>query len=613
MKKTALILLTAFLSPFTFHLSPCSAQEYNESVVVRGSYRPVIEQQTKMFFPAEISDSLGRVEHTFRYDIAPARIKSLYEPSRIKAARIIGEPTTRLYNNYLRLGFGNYWTPLADLYWNSTRDRKKTYGVRLNHISSWDRLSSVGSADIHSDAARNYGPNHFGNTGVTLFGKYIVGEKLQLSSDISYEHDHNLYYGFNDSTLQSAMGYTRDSIGIADYRASYNVAQWNIGIRNMELDTKKLGYAANVRLGDLWGVWGENEFNANLNGDIHYGFNIKNQYKGIAYLHLEWDHYNNVTPDGELPLGYIGTVPATPVVADTFSGNILKINPYIDFIFRGLQFRTGLLVGWNGYPTDGTNNAIAVFPDVTVSKKLMKDNLVLSLAAVGGIEANSFNTMRRINPYIAPDAIGGATSHYDFIGHARWTLSKKLEANAEVSYRLLCNDLSFFLSPEYMLGNVYVPLFLDDNRLTAGADIAFVNDELLTLRAGGHYYIYSVVDNDSPASISMQMPYRPNWDALVAADVNYHDKWFFHLEGQLVGSMVGAGTQWNGSTLDIVNTDTLPMRYGIAAEVEYRHNRALSFFLRMDNLAFQRYWLWNNYPSQRGLFIAGLTYTIPHK
>ena len=53
--------------------------------------------------------------------------------------------------------------------------------------------------------------------------------------------------------------------------------------------------------------------------------------------------------------------------------------------------------------------------------------------------------------------------------------------------------------------------------------------------------------------------------------------------------------------------------YGVNAEVEYRHNRALSFFLKMDNLAFQRYYFWANYPSQRGLFILGLTYTIPHK
>lgn len=601
MKKIFLAL--ALLSIFHFPLATLYAQQdstYNESVLVRGSYRPVIEESEKLNFPAVITDTLGRIGHDFRYSIEPVRLKSLYAPARIKAARLIGEPATRLYNNYLRLGMGNYWSPLADLYLSSTRDNHKTYGLRLNHRSSWGSLP-------------DYGKNHFGLTTATLFGKFIVADKLQLFSDISYEHDHNLYYGFTDNTLQSVLGLTRDNINTEDYRASYNVAQGNIGIRNMELDTKKLGYAANVHIGDLWGVWGQNEFNANISGDIHYGFDIKNHNKGVAYLRLEWDHYNNHTPDGQMPLGYVATT-----VTDKFSGNIVKINPYVDFIFRGLQFRTGLTVGWDGYSGRASiEKKTYLFPDITISKKLMKDNLVLSLAATGGIEANSLNTMRQLNPYIIPDAGGEcATHHYDFIGHARWSFSKKLEANAEVSYSLLRNDLTFFLSPDYSLSNVFSPLYIDNNRLKVGADITFVNDEMLTLRAGGHYYFYSITDNHTSASITSQMPYRPDWDALIAADLNYNNKWLFHLEGQLIGSMVGAGPAFVGTspvTIEVVNTETLPMRYGIKAEVEYRHNRALSFFLRMDNLAFQRYWYWENYPSQRGLFILGLTYTIPHK
>lgn len=581
---------------------------YNESVVVRGSYRPDIEPSEKLYFPAVITDTLGNIDHSFRYSISPSRMKALYEPSRIKAARIVGEPATKLYNNYIRLGFGNYWSPLADLYWSSTRDRVKTYGIRVNHLSSWGGLSDVDGKD--------YGPNHFGNTCATLFGKYIVGEKLQLSSNISYEHDHNLYYGFTDSTLQAAMGVPRDSISTADYRASYNVVSWNLGLRNMQLDPNKLGYAAYVHLSDLWGIWGENEFNVNITGNVNYGFNIRDEYKGIAYLRLEWDHYNNITSEGKLPLGYLGTVPPTPIVSNTLSSNIIKVNPFIDFIFNGLQFRTGLTVGWSGLKGSVEKSKLHLFPDITVSKKLFNDNLVLSLAAVGGIEANSFDKMRQENPYITPDAYSPALRHYDFVGHARWSISRKLEANAEVSYSLLRNDIVYVVDPMYSLDNVFLPYTIDDNRLTAGGTVSFVNDEILTLRAGGHYYAYSVVDDNLSASLSGQMPYRPNWDALVAADMNYKNKWFFHLEGRLLGEMSGAGMQLStGSTpvLEMVTTRQMPTRYGIAAEVEYRHNRALSFFLRMDNLAFQRYWLWENYPSQRGLFILGLTYTIPHK
>ena len=608
MKKS--IITIAVFAIFPLMIVAQENGAYNESVVVKGSYRPVIEQQTKLNFPAVVSDSLGQLEHTFRYSITPSRLKALYEPSRIKAARVIGEPATKLYNNYFRLGFGNYWTPMADLYWSSTRDKKKTYGLRINHLSSWGSLTKVGDELVHSDAARNFGPNHFGNTGVTLFGKYILADKLQLASDLSYEHDHNLYYGFSDSTLQAVMGVPRDSIRINDYRASYNVATWNIGLKNMQLDPNKLGYAVNLHASDLWALYGQNELNLNASGDIHYGFNIKNQYKGVAYLHVEWDGYNNrFAPDGNMPLGYgIINSPVAPSgyitmpnPTDTVQAwrHIIKVNPYADFMLSGLQFHAGFTAGWDAY-TD-TNAIFRMFPDVVVSKSLMKDALVLSLGATGGIDANSWNTIRQVNPYIVPASEQRATRHYDFTFNARWTFSKKLEANVEAALQMMQDDLTFWLSPLCGMGNIYEPIYIDNNRVLLGGMLTFVNDEMLTLRAGGHYYHYSDFKSNGATLVLTEMPYRPYWDALLRADVNYHDKWLFHLEGQLIGKMYGN------------NYEVLPMRYGVSAEVEYRHNRALSFFLKMDNLAFQRYWYWSNYPSQRGLFIAGLTYTIPHK
>ena len=576
MKRT--IIISAMALAFTM----ANAQQedtYNESVLVKGSFRPVIEQAEKQNFPAVITDTMERIDHTFQYTISPSRLKALYEPARIKAARIIGEPATKLYNNYLRVGMGNYWSPLADLYWSSTRDPKKTYGVRINHRSSWGSLP-------------DYGKNHFGLTGITLFGKYIVADKLQLSAAANYEHDHNLYYGFTDDTLQSILGKTRDDISLGDYRAKYNVASLNLGVRNMELDGYELGYNANLRLSDLWASWGQNEFNLNLNGDVHYGFMPLRGLMGVAYLHAEWDGYTHrFRPDGEMPLGYFPTP-----VTDTIRGsrNIVKLNPYVDFMYEGLLFHAGFTAGWDAF-TASDSVTFRFFPDVVVSKHFLNNTLVLSLGATGGFSANNWDVIRKVNPYVGPGAEQRATRHYDFVGHARWTISKKLEANAEVSYSLLQDDLSFTLDTNYLLGNVFRTSYVNDNRLTVGASIAFVNDEMITLRAAGHYYHYTVTGDDSV------LLYRPDWDFILSADVNYNDKWLFHLEGQLLGQMDG----------DL--GETLPMRYGINAEVEYRHNRALSFFLKMDNLAFQRYKLWTNSPSQRGLFILGLTYTIPHK
>ena len=74
-----------------------------------------------------------------------------------------------------------------------------------------------------------------------------------------------------------------------------------------------------------------------------------------------------------------------------------------------------------------------------------------------------------------------------------------------------------------------------------------------------------------------------------------------------------AAYEYDATEQAFVITEQLPLRYGMNFEFEYRHNKALSAFLKIDNLLFQRYYYWQNYPSQRALFTLGITYTIPTK
>ena len=75
----------------------------------------------------------------------------------------------KLYNNYLKFGFGNYWSPLAEIYFNSTRDRYKTYGLRATHHSSW---GTIGKPCDTLPSPSHYGQAPFSFTDVALFPQY---------------------------------------------------------------------------------------------------------------------------------------------------------------------------------------------------------------------------------------------------------------------------------------------------------------------------------------------------------------------------------------------------------------------------------------------------------
>ena len=589
---------------------------YNERVVVTSRYKPVVEETQKINVAPTITDTVSTLSKSFTYDISTRRLTSLYEPSRIKAARIIGEPATKLYNNYLKLGFGNYLSPLAEVYFNSLRNPDKTYGIRATHRSSW---GTIGWPDKEEPSPDYYGQAPFSLTDITAFGKLITKSHHQLSADLGYQNDFNRYYGFSDSTLFHVMGLIRDSIERSSYRAVYNTVSANIGLKTLNTDVRALGYEANVNVTDLFASYDQNEFNINFDGNMHYGFTIAQKHKAIAYLHLTYNGYINNYDPTELPFGVDSSLlvalpdPDQPTAISTLRSHsylgLYKANPYIDFIFSGFQIHAGAVVMLDGYNHPGSGK-VHVYPDATVSKSFFNELLNATLEAKGNMDANSWNYIRTINPYIAPNSTVRATSHFDLAAKVRLNLSKKIDINLYGIYSNLNDDLSFRLDDRYHLNNVFTPVYDSLTRIKLGGSFVFLNDEMLRLEAKGNYYIYRNKRTQLGGCDWRQFPlyYRPDFDAGICATVNYHDKIIGRLEFQLLGRTYATAPAFDGSESKVY----LPMRYGLNLEVEYRHNKALSFFLKADNLLFQRYYYWQNYPSYRALFLLGLTYTIPN-
>ena len=596
--------------------SVCRAQSdsnvYNERVVVTSRYKPVVEESQKVNVAPTITDTVATMPKNLTYDITTRRLTSLYQPSRIKAARIIGEPATRLYSNYFKLGFGNYWSPLAEFYYNSLRSQDRTFGVRATHRSSW------GTIGHHVDTV--YSPDHYGQapfsyTDITAFGKLITQNHLQLSADVGYQNDFTRFYGFSDSTLHAVLALPRDSITRASYRMAYNTAAAHVGVKTLNTDVNALGFEANAGVADLFATYGQNEFNINVDGNIHYGFTIAQQYKAVAYLHLTYDGYANSFNPSELPLGYDSLLAVA--LADTANGRcalseskyrrLYNVNPYIDFLFSGFQIHAGAVVALDGYNIPEIEPRI--YPDATVSKSFFNDLFNVTLSARGNIEALGWNKLRLVNPYIMPNSPVRATSHYDFGANIRLNLSKKIDFNLYGMYSYLNDDLSFVLNDHYTLHNVFTPVYDSLTRIKVGGSFVFLNDEMLRLELKGNYYIYRNSETVSVGEERVELPlyYRPDFDATLSATVNYNDKVIGRAEFQTLGRMPYSTVK------DVAGADStlyLPMRLGLNLEVEYRHNKALSFFFKFDNLLFQRYFYWQNYPSYRGLCLLGLTYTI---
>ena len=583
---------------------------YNESVIVVGDYTPVLDGVTeKVNVPPAVNDNISEtLQPTFTYSITPRRISSLTSTSGIKAAKVIGSPT-RLYNNYLRFGLGHDFAgfadinPLVDLYYTSTRKDDYAYGARFYHNTD---ITTFGRADDNTPSPDHYGRDREAVTKLDFFGKYILNKKHLFSANLAFDRQYGRYYGFSDSTLFSKMADTRDSISFSDYAFAYNNLALNLGAQSLNTDVNKLGYDANLGLSNFWGRYDFSQFLMDLDANIHYGFPMFSKYKAIAYLRTKWQGFRHKADApasyDDLPLGYIPIIPLPDSLRS--SSNLFQINPYVDFLFNGFKFHAGLSLGFNAYNNDETTHNL--FPDLSVAKSFANNAISLAVGFKGDYIANDWNSIRLMNPFVAPAPQTQATVENNLYAHLRINFSKKLILNVNIDNSFYQNAIFFQLDPNYRLNNVFTPYYVDCNALDLAADFTFVNDEMITMTLGANNNLYYNV----PTNVILL--HTPDFTAHFDVDLNYKDKWLFTLRTQFVSSM---DAEYETNPITGLNqvTQTLPAHFGVGLEAEYINSRALSFFARIDNLTCQRYYLWANYPAQRFNLMLGLTYTIPTK
>lgn len=557
---------------------------YNEKVIVLGSYDPTLKNSDKINVAPTIVDT-ATMTPEYNYSIESQRIYTLYSPDAIKPARVVGEPASRLYRNYLKLGFGNYCTPFADLYYNSTRNKTLNYGARVYHKSSWWTL-------------KDYGKDYFSNTVVDVFGKKIW-TKNTLSANVFYTHDYNLYYGFPDS-LFTKLYPAESELQTSDYSQYYHNFGLKAQFKSNNTDVNQLGYEANFALTDLADKYSSNEFNISLNADAHYGFAFWGTEKQMAGLKINLDYFKNSGDTTLFPMSNLAPLdPNAATNSHSGSSVLFGAQPYFSFKAFGFKMNVGLNLAY----ANNEDKGFKIFPNIDLSQTLFNDILHLTFGLHGDYIHHSWQSLRMENPYIAPRCEIRNSTYNQLFAEMKFNFTKKFDTRVGASYTLYKNLNFFMLDTFYSLNNVYKTVYNDVNILNINADIVYHYDEKISVGVRGDFFNYNLKGDGLTEAW-----YRPTWDAYLNVAYNLNNKFYARLEGGFIGNRKAQnriGSQW-------VDED-IKLKYGVNIDLEYRYSRALSFFADINNVACQRYFIWTNYPSQRINFILGATYTIPVK
>lgn len=155
-------------------------------------------------------------------------------------------------------------------------------------------------------------------------------------------------------------------------------------------------------------------------------------------------------------------------------------------------------------------------------------------------------------------------------------------------------------------GNHFVPLTDEGNVLNIHGELTGSITPRLSFNAACNFYKYTLLENDIDYAWT-----RPDWDGRLGLKYNLRDKIIAGLELNALGSrkmlISKSLTGWTTTSISEIEE---PVHVNLGMSAEYRYTKILSFWAKINNMSYQRYYEWAFYPSQMFNFLIGFTYSL---
>ncbi len=526
-------------------------------VTVIAAYEPTISDAFKINFTPTTKDSVFE-QLPFHYGIQSIKIPTTYQIEPIKPAKIVGEPITKLYQNLIKAGFGNYTTPYFELFTNSVRSKKFALGVHAKHLSS-----TGGIAD--------YANSNYANNEVEAIGK-IFFEKATLDGEVFFHHDVIHYYGYKPIDFPTFS---------EDIRQRYSLIGFNTNYSSNYLDSNQLNHQLSLGFYNLSDYYNSHENNFKLGINLDKNLNLFDfTDKQTIGIKTNLDYYNNA---GSL-------IP-------TNNSGMVSFKPYISTHFNQYMFYLGLDASLA--TTTGAVTKLFLYPNIEASLAIIPQILKVYGGISGGLNKNSFKSISSENPFISTTTpFGFSDKQFEFYGGINTSLTKTIDFNASISNATTDNMPLFVNDTNNLAHNKFTLAYDKVNLLKASASFQFRYNEKINIVLAGNYYRYST-------DIEAKAWHKPDFDASLIVRYNISNKIICRAEAYTFTKMY-AKTFENG----IMQAKEISGMIDVNLGIEYRYSKILSGFINLNNLGAMRYQNWYNYPSQRFSLMAGVTYAF---
>ena len=483
------------------------------------------------------------------YDFKSFSFQAPQINSQIRPLKLKQENPSTVFGGFLRVGYGNYTSPLLEAYYNTRKDKNKLVGAHLYHASS-----DKGPVD-----GKNSGS---GSSGISVFGRSFT-KGISLSGNVGFENRTTHFYGYPVGS----------DVEASDIKQSFSLFKFAGALSNAKNTdfSYKLGAGASF-LGD--------KYNAKET-EIDLEFSSAYEINDDSKINLRGDYFYINRKDENV---------------EKKGRSLFVVSPSYAFSpIEDLKVSVGLIAAFENDTID--SKSIHVYPDIKASYPISPSvDAVASLS--GGMEKVSLQSLSYENMWLAPNVpIFHTNKTFDFNVGLHAKLGSRVSAHSGLAIANLKNWYYFVntgadqakFTTEYDGGS-------GTKRANLYAALSFVQSETAKFMLRADLYRYST------ARLA-EAWHRPTYKVSANAFYNLYQKFLFNLDIIAQGGMKAQEPITKGSV-------KLDAAFDLNFKTEYLFSQSFSAFIQLNNIASSKYPVFLYYPVRGFQIMGGITWSF---
>ena len=364
-----------------------------KEVVITSAFKPSLKTAAKINFTAAslLSDTN---KLSVNYKIPSQNLFFSYQPVSIKPIAL-GLDSSETWQNehFVKLGFGNYSSPFAELGFSFGDRETSSIALHASHISS------KGSLDFQQ----------FSKTGFDILSIFNTPSQHEWTAKAFYNTSTQYFYGIQpkDSSL------TKN-----DLLQRFHLVGLELGVQNKQVGN--YGFIYHPQL--FVNYFADNRKASEINVIAKLPFT-----KSFGSLYAFKMAINADIASYQAPL-----VPN----AVKINNNLFYIDPTVQFMTPNFKLNIGIQPSWD-------NQQFSLLPNITAEARIKETGLNAELGWVGYFQKNSYRSLAGFNPWIqTPTSILNTRFSEQYIGF-KGSSGNHLTYQARLSFIQLFNQALF--------------------------------------------------------------------------------------------------------------------------------------------------------------------------